>query len=68
MTWLYAAFLYLVVVNAVASTAHIWVPVLLAVVGLVWGWRCRPSRRRRAADMSGQGPDAAPDKPDGESP
>ncbi|WNI20324.1 hypothetical protein [Actinacidiphila sp. ITFR-21] len=69
MTGLCALFVFLVVADAVVSTAHIWVPILLVLVALVAAWRWRRSRRRRrAADMSGQCPDTDPDTDDGESP
>jgi Flp pilus assembly protein TadB len=67
VTALCALFVLLVVADAVVSTAHIWVPVLLVLVALLVAWRWRRSRRR-AADMSGQCPDTAPDTADGESP
>lgn len=69
MTALCALFVLLVVADAAVSTAHIWVPVLLVLVALLWGWRLRRSRRRRrAADRSGQRPDTDPDTDCEESP
>lgn len=67
MTGLCALFVFLVVADAVVSTAHIWVPVLLVLVALVVAWRWRRSRRRRAPDMSGQCPDIDLDTADEES-
>ncbi|MEU2487123.1 hypothetical protein ABZ593_21250 [Streptomyces sp. NPDC012617] len=63
--WLIEVFMaYVAVVNAVVSTAHVWVPVLLGAGSLGAGVRRAPRRgrhRRTRPDSSGQDADDLPD-------
>ncbi|BBA98276.1 hypothetical protein RVR_4407 [Actinacidiphila reveromycinica] len=66
MTWLDAFVLYIETVDAVVSTAPVWVPLLLGLAALGVGIRRVPRRRHRRTrhpDASGQDPDSPPDIP-----
>lgn len=64
--WLIDVFLaYVAAIEAVKSTAHVWVPLLLGTASLGSGVRRTPRRRRRRrtrrSDTSGHDADSAPD-------